>query len=647
MGLELKDSDYTLQEYFDKKRGLFFPDGNIDIATVCLTCMSFAGKFYDHFPDIYSAYSSGYDSSLLIYASIHWAKHVGGKAEGEIMESILRFLNRKTKALSAWKIWSKNYVEGLGAEYSPLSCLHWEQLDLEDFHGILLAVSLGLTDVVEKLLSPNHGMDPLRMPPANSFKVDSLSIALEYGHEDIVHLLLNDAGIDLVEQSFGKKTPLMIAASVGDVAVTLELIRRRVPLDAKDDHKMTALHHAASGRHSSTARLLIDEGADIEARDVQDWNVAFHAVSAGLGQWPMWACNRGESLENYQKHRKERWNHMATLLLEYRVDLTIFNKYEETLLHESAKSVDMDIMRFCVKNGVNVQSKNSFQRQCLWNTFCSPCRDNGDEQNTIEIYQLLVENGANVNDTDMDKKTVLFKACQLNLPRISLWLLNHGADPLLADKEGHLAIYYAVQFACSDNSLSQTILAFLKHGIPINHKDNRGCTVLHQAACNTWCPREVFEVLIDDFGARVVEQDLKGRTPFHYAFGFGLSLEVIDFLLSRGADVNEQDFEGKTPLHVGRSRGFGTMRAFDFLHSRGADVNKQDFRGKTPLRYSRGRASLFKTVDLLISRNADINKQDFEGKTALHESIRKCSFKEKLTFYSREAQKLLRKMSEE
>ena len=57
------------------------------------------------------------------------------------------------------------------------------------------------------------------------------------------------------------------AAAHGDMARARELVAEGAPLDLFDDIGYTPLHHAAKHRHLAMLELLLDAGADINARE--------------------------------------------------------------------------------------------------------------------------------------------------------------------------------------------------------------------------------------------------------------------------------------------------------------------------------------------------------------------------------------------
>jgi ankyrin repeat protein len=70
---------------------------------------------------------------------------------------------------------------------------------------------------------------------------------------------------------------LLEAAKRGDVAEVRAIVHRNVELiNQRDPSGATALHHAAFGGHRDVVRVLVQQGADINARDGE-----FGATPAG------------------------------------------------------------------------------------------------------------------------------------------------------------------------------------------------------------------------------------------------------------------------------------------------------------------------------------------------------------------------------
>jgi ankyrin repeat protein len=72
-------------------------------------------------------------------------------------------------------------------------------------------------------------------------------------------------------------TLLMTVASSGHVHAARLLLERGAEVDARDDQGHTALHHAAFNGEEEMVLILISRGADISTRNSERWTPLMHA----------------------------------------------------------------------------------------------------------------------------------------------------------------------------------------------------------------------------------------------------------------------------------------------------------------------------------------------------------------------------------
>ena len=191
---------------------------------------------------------------------------------------------------------------------------------------------------------------------------------------------------------------------------------------------------------------------------------------------------------------------------------------------------------------------------------CLECRDAAgssalhiatQEENKIEIVELLLKNGADVNDRNKD-----------------------GSTPL----------HFATQ---GDNKVDIVDL-LLKNGAYIHSKNKDGWTPLHFAAKGKH-HLDIVKKLLGagtgeaPLGKSEVEKENKnidGQTPLLLAVASN-NLEIVKSLLITGANIDSQDVEGNTALHLA-SRESNPMynEMVEFLIFCGADTSIQNSQGK-------------------------------------------------------------------
>ena len=82
------------------------------------------------------------------------------------------------------------------------------------------------------------------------------------------------------EGEYGE-TCLIIAADFGHLAICRLLLDKGAQLEAKDVNSHTPLHYAADQGHVEIVRLLCDRGADIEVRGNNGWRPLHSAAWKG------------------------------------------------------------------------------------------------------------------------------------------------------------------------------------------------------------------------------------------------------------------------------------------------------------------------------------------------------------------------------
>lgn len=270
----------------------------------------------------------------------------------------------------------------------------------------------------------------------------------------------------------------------------------------------------------------------------------------------------------------------------------------------------------------------------------------------MDIAQLLVERGANIEQPNEDGHTPLLIAIQIGNEQMVRMLLAHGANQNVYDEFGDFtrtALHHACLKGClesvqvlldagadinlqRDNDDGETALmaaaqlgymeivrVLLDAGGDVNLQDNDGCTALFEAR-----GEDITRLLLDR-GAHVDHQDNDGRTPLESACRRG-HVEVARLLLDRGASVDHQNNDRCTSLFYTRH-----MEILELLLSRGADTGHQNCQGRTPLAaavqnfkghyLSRAgldvRKSRLEMVQLLVKNGANIGHKDKNGQTVL------------------------------
>jgi len=242
----------------------------------------------------------------------------------------------------------------------------------------------------------------------------------------------------------------------------------------------------------------------------------------------------------------------------------------------------------------------------------------------VAIERLLTP-GLNINTPVEDGKSVLFLAVVYQRLKAATFLIAHGADVRMKDREGKTPLHWAVSVSTPLTSL------LLEKGAEVDAVDKSGETPLYQAILHD--PARALILL--DHGAHVRIQNNKFETPLHIAVFGPEEVPVAKKLLEQGADVNAVDQDGQTPL----DQTFNAeMTAFLTAHGAMHGIREIATQTSSPLittlppsptpivlttRLHRAiDADDLYAVQTLLARGADVNAPDVGGSSPLAIALR-------------------------
>lgn len=487
---------YTAQEYFERSQKNWFPDAQKDIATTCITYLSF---------DAFEAGMCLADNEftkrvqlnpLYEYAAQNWGYHAR-HAEAEVEQLVLGFLESKAKVSAASQVMMASGDENSG---------YWRMLPRQ-MTGLHLATYFGLVKATVALLEHGHALDPrdgfysqtpLSHAAENGHKgvvelllaktgidINStdiylrtpLSYAAENGHETVVKLLLTKDKVIINSKDWHNRTPLSLAAENGNEAVVkLLLAKDKVQLNSKDGDNRAPLSYAIENGHEVVVKLLLEKGAELETKDNESWT-------------PLsWAAINGHKA-------------VAKLLLEKGAKLESKDIYGQTPLTWATRNGHETVVKLLLENGAELESKDSHgQTPLSWAT------RNGQEA----VVELLLKNGAELETKDRYGQTPLSWTIKRGKEYVVELLLKNGAKLESKDNLERTPLSWAA--ARGDEGVVKLLLA--KNNINPNQRDRFGLAPIFFAAKNGH-PR-VVKLLLEkcrENGVVIRDEDINILTP--------------------------------------------------------------------------------------------------------------------------------------
>ena len=332
---------YTAEEYLRRRSADFFPDAQMEIATTCLTYLSFDEFGQGPSPDDKAFEDRMELRPLLRYASRYWVHHARDNTEAEIKALALAFLKQDSKVASS--VQASEVLEPLFPTYS--------QRFTHNVCGLWVAASSGLYDLTTALLD-----DATSIEAEDSEGERPLHWAATNGHYDIILLLLEHRA-NIHAGSHWGTTALHRAASQGHQQIVRLLIDKGAIVGACNKARSTALHLAASNGHRDVSELLLDHGADIQVKDGSGTTALYRAAEEGHHECIQLLVERGAQLDVKNQldqtalHRAAEYGHLSAvkILLENGADCTTKDDNGFTPRYRALGSGHDDIVRLLMK----------------------------------------------------------------------------------------------------------------------------------------------------------------------------------------------------------------------------------------------------------------------------------------------------------
>ncbi len=279
-------------------------------------------------------------------------------------------------------------------------------------------------------------------------------------------------------------------------------------------------------------------------------------------------------------------------LLNNGADINVRAKNGNTPLISAAIYGSNKAFEYLIKNNANYTLKNKIPHLAIGYALAN--------QNSSMILA-LVSSGYEINGSE-EEYALINRVSKRNEDReIFELLINNGADVNTTNTYDNNSLLHGVV----DTLMAQRILEL---GVSPNVQNIFGETPLHRAR-----NLEIAKLLISK-GADVNAISYKGETPLHT----NSVPDVIDFLARNGADIDKLNKENKPPILTAN---------FDHeiipLVKNGADVFVTTLGGGTLLH----KAKTANLAKLLIARGVPVNQEDSKGHTPLYYANRKLKYR--------------------
>jgi len=386
----------------------------------------------------------------------------------------------------------------------------------------------------------------------NRYGVTPIALACENGSATVVERLLK-AGVNANTTGPLGETALHLCARTGRPEAVKALIARGATIDTIENWRgQTPLMWAAAEGHADTMRVLIEAGADVNARSsIIVWER--QRTEEPRDKWlppggltPLLYAARDGKLES------------AKVLIAAGADVNIVDPDLHTALILALVNGHFDVAGALIQAGADVNVEDKVGQTALYaavNGHTVPAsnrpapRETDDTLSSLDVIRMLLDKGAKV-DAPL-RAQVPYRT---KLDRGGDGVLGVGTTPLVrAAKSADVPV----------------IKLLLEKGANAKGATRNGVSAVMMAA---------------NVSAR--EEDMTGRNKTEKE-----AIESIRLLMAAGADVKGSDTQGRTALHGAAL--WGMTDVVKFLAQSGADINQKDKRGMTPLDHANGLAGGF------------------------------------------------------
>ncbi|XP_059479839.1 transient receptor potential cation channel subfamily A member 1 [Neocloeon triangulifer] len=424
-----------------------------------------------------------------------------------------------------------------------------------------------------------------------------LHLAVENTALEAVDFLLTN-GADASILNLKNQAPIHLATVLNLVTVLESMSRHRDKFDVQQggEHGRTALHIAAIHDFDECARILITQFGAVPRKPCNNGYYPIHEAAKNASSKTMevflqWGEARGCSREEM---------------------ISFFDSEGNVPLHSAVHGGDIKAVELCLRSGAKI----STQQHDLSTPVHLACA-----QGATEIVRLMFkmqpgEKAQCLSSCDVQKMTPLHCAAMFDHPEIVEFLIEEGADMNVVDKERRSPLLLA-----ASKSGWRTVKTLTHFGANIHIKDSSLRNVLHlivmnggkleefaSLVCRTQSPQQ-FELLLN-------ERDMSGCSPLHYASREG-QIRSLQNLITLGACVSVKNNKNESPLHFAARYGrYNTIKELLDSERSAFIINESDGDGLTPLHIASQQGHT-RVVQLLLSRGALLHR-DHLGRTPLH-----------------------------
>jgi ankyrin repeat protein len=281
--------------------------------------------------------------------------------------------------------------------------------------------------------------NPGREPPAlrynrseNPTKASGtpLHYAAFSGMHDIATFLIVEHALDVNAWGFYEdETPLDVAMRRGHVEVARVLLEHGADREARDLLGWSPLERASEGGHVELVQVLLEYGADVNARDELGCTPLFWASDLGKPASVRALIKHGADVkasdkDNQTPLHRAGTEEVAQILLEHGADANALESRNWTPLHVASVLGRAGVVRVLLEHGADANARDADNATPL---HLASVSDDQDEEE-LDVIELLLQYGSDIHASDNEGQTPFMRATEAGKERIMQFLLENGVE---------------------------------------------------------------------------------------------------------------------------------------------------------------------------------------------------------------------------
>ena len=315
--------------------------------------------------------------------------------------------------------------------------------------------------------APDAWVDPSSINAPTKSGETPLISAITTGDDELVQLMLQ-RGASVEARCADQITPIMHAVNRGYLPIMELLLKSGAQVDSTTAG-WTALHRAVEMVNVHMVKVLLAKGADIESRSPKDFSPRRHPLARLGSDFSEYdevdASDADEGWTALLRAATKGQEMMVCLLVEKGADIEARSPSNGTPLICAAEGNYEAIVEFLLKSGANVNAEDQFGWKPLHRVMVNPGGEgvaqillthgadinarcsykktplhHAIEKGNDSMVSFLLAAGADFEARDIAERTPLHTAIESRLENMVHILLEAGADADAKDKGGHDAL---------------------------------------------------------------------------------------------------------------------------------------------------------------------------------------------------------------